>query len=83
MMALGAIQYLQDHDIKNVLVAGFDNLSEAQASLENGQLQATVDQQAALQGYTGVAYAIDLLNGQNVPSETIMEPKLVTSDMLQ
>lgn len=83
MMALGAIQYLQDHDIQNVLVAGFDNLSEAQASLENGQLQATVDQQAALQGYTGVAYAVDLLNGQDVPSETIMEPKLVTSDMLQ
>lgn len=78
MMALGAIQYLQDFSIKNVLVVGFDNLEEAQLALSSGALQATVDQQASVQGYTGVQYAFKLLQGEEVPAETLVDTQLIT-----
>jgi ribose transport system substrate-binding protein len=79
MMALGAIQYLQDFSIKNVLVVGFDNLEEAQLALSTGALQATVDQQASVQGYTGVQYAVKLLQGEQVPAETLVDTQLITA----
>lgn len=77
MMALGAIQYLQKSNHKNVSVGGFDALDEAKKAIADDTLQATIDQQADLQGYTGIKYAIQLINGENVPEETMLETKLV------
>ena len=64
MMALGVIQYLEESNRKDVLLAGFDNLSEAKAAIKQGKMSDTIDQQALLQGYTGVKIAIDLINGK-------------------
>jgi ribose transport system substrate-binding protein len=83
MMALGAIQYLDEKQIANVLVAGFDNLQEAQAAVRAGKLASTIDQQAALQGYKGVEYAVKLLNGETVPPLTFVDVILVTKDSLK
>ena len=83
MMALGAVQYLDEKKITNVLVAGFDNLQEAQQSIKDGKMASTIDQQAALQGYTGVEYAVKLLNGETVPPVTFVDVILVTKDSLK
>lgn len=83
MMALGAIQYLDEKQIANVLVAGFDNLQEAQTAVRAGKLASTIDQQAALQGYKGVEFAVKLLNGETVPPLTFVDVILVTKDSLK
>jgi ribose transport system substrate-binding protein len=83
MMALGVIQYLDENNLNNVLVAGFDNLQEAQKAIREGKLQNTIDQQAALQGYTGVEYAVKILKGDTVALETLVNVILVTKDTLK
>jgi len=65
MMALGVIQYLDERGRKDVLIAGFDALSEAKTAISKGKMSDTIDQQASLQGYTGVKIAEDLINGKN------------------
>ncbi len=78
MMALGLVQYLKDSSRHNVLVAGFDNLAEVRTAIEEGTIAATVDQRADLQGYTGVQYAVKLINGGKVDAETYIPVKVVT-----
>ena len=78
MMALGAIQFLQKNNLKNVRVAAFDNLKEAQTAILEGFLQVTIDQKPADQGYKGIAYAIKILRGEKVPLITTIETKLIT-----
>ena len=58
MMALGALKYLQESGKADVKVAGFDALSEAMTEIKTGHLHATIDQQAAEQGYQGVVMAL-------------------------
>jgi ribose transport system substrate-binding protein len=83
MMALGVIQYLNEKRKTNVLVAGFDNLQEAQQAVREGKLQATIDQQAALQGYTGVQFAVKLLKGEKAAPTTYVDVILVTKATLK
>ncbi|MCG3208033.1 MAG: D-allose-binding periplasmic protein [Anaerolineae bacterium] len=80
MMAFGAIRYLAETGHNNVLVAAYDALAEAKEAIRNGQLQSTIDQQAALQGYTGVQFAVRALEGETLPAETILDVKLVTGE---
>ncbi len=82
MMALGMIQYLKEINRKDVLVAGFDNLSDARTAIGEGWLQCTIDQQADLQGYKGVESAVALLNGKQVESITYVPVRLVTKETL-
>ena len=82
MMALGAVQYLQDAGMQGVLVAGYDNLDEVQDALKQGALVATIDQQAAEQGYLGVQYAVRALKNETLPAETLVDVQLVTADSL-
>ncbi|MBX3686900.1 MAG: substrate-binding domain-containing protein, partial [Rhodocyclaceae bacterium] len=79
MMALGAIKYLADAGKSNVRVAGFDALAEARSLIGQGVLQATIDQQAAEQGYQGVLYAMRLIRGETLPAETLLNVKLVSA----
>ena len=79
IMAIGAIKYLQESGKKNVKVVGFDALSEAIAEIKAGRMLATIDQQAAEQGYQGVALAIRLTQGTTVPTTTTIDTKLVTA----
>jgi ribose transport system substrate-binding protein len=77
MMALGAIKYLSDAGKSKVKVVGFDALPETRSFLDNGTLVATIDQQAAEQGYQGVLYAMRLLKGEALPAETLLNVKLI------
>ena len=83
MMALGVIEYLKENDIKDVLVAGFDNLDDARKAIKEGTLSVTIDQQADIQGYTGVMKVIDLIEGREVPNETFVPVKVITKKELQ
>lgn len=83
MMALGVVQYLKDTNRKDVLVAGFDDLDDAKKALKEGTLAVTIDQQADVQGYTGVKEAIDLLKGKSVESETMIPVKVITQKDLK
>jgi len=80
MMALGVIKYLQDSGRKGVLVAGYDALDDARAAVKNGTMAATIDQQAAEQGYQGVALAVRALKGQSVPAMLMIDSHLVTAN---
>lgn len=80
MMAFGVIQYLQENGKKDVKVAAYDALAEAMPLLKDGSLQATIDQQAAIQAYTGVQYAIQALQGQQLPPVTLLPVLLVTKE---
>ncbi|PRC91224.1 substrate-binding domain-containing protein [Solimicrobium silvestre] len=83
MMALGAIQYLADSGRKNVLVVGYDALDEARAAIKAGTMLATVDQQAAEQGYQGVALAVRALKGEKIPPVLIIDTRVITADTLK
>ncbi|MCX9155978.1 substrate-binding domain-containing protein [Niveibacterium sp. 24ML] len=79
MMALGVLKYLQDSKREGVKLAGYDALAEALAEVKAGRLTATVDQQAAEQGFQGVALALKLARGEAVPPETVIDTRLVTA----
>ncbi|MDO8286723.1 MAG: substrate-binding domain-containing protein [Rhodoferax sp.] len=79
MMAIGAIKYLQESGKTKVSVVGYDALAEAMTEIKGGRMAATVDQQAAEQGYQGVALALQLINGGKVPTMTLIDTRLVTA----
>ena len=83
MMALGAIKYLQDSGRKNVAVIGYDALDEAKAAIATGAMVATVDQQAAEQGYQGIALAVRRLKGEAIPPVLMVQPQMVTAETLK
>ena len=83
MMALGVIQYLKETNKKDVLVAGFDNLDDMKSAIKDGWAVATVDQQADLQGYTGVQAAVKLIKNQAVDPVVYVDAKLITKDVLK
>ena len=83
MMALGTIKYLNESRRSDVLVAGYDALSEAKQAIKAGELMVTIDQQASLQGYEGIKCALDLINGVPVKQEQIIDVKVITSTNLE
>lgn len=80
MMALGVIQYLNDNERDDVMVAGYDALNEAKDAIRDGDLLATIDQQAALQGYMGVESAVRALNGETLEPIILVDVLLVTNE---
>lgn len=83
MMALGVVKYLQETGKKQVLVAGFDGMDDAKASIRAGQMAASIDQQAANQGYQGVITALAILRGESVPEIVEVDAALITADSLK
>jgi ribose transport system substrate-binding protein len=82
MMALGALAYLGSSAHPDVLVAGFDALSEAIEAVRAGTLLCTIDQQPAEQGFLGVQAAVQALNGETLPSEIMLDVLLISQDTL-
>lgn len=82
MMALGVLQYLQEQERTDVFVTAFDALDEAKAVLGDGVLVATIDQQAALQGYKGIEVAVRLLQGEQIRGEELVDVLLVTAETM-
>ena len=83
MMAIGAIKYLQESGRTKVTVVGYDALGEAITEIKAGRMDATVDQQAAEQGYKGVAVALRLVKGETVQPITLIDTRLVTAESLK
>jgi ribose transport system substrate-binding protein len=83
MMAMGASKYLQEAGKVNVKVVGFDALSEVLTEIKAGHIAATVDQQAAAQGYQGVSLALRLIKGEAVAPTTMIETRLITATDLK
>jgi ribose transport system substrate-binding protein len=83
MMALGAIKYLRDTGRNGVRVAGYDANGQALEEIKAGHMLATVDQQAAEQGYQGVALALKLVRGSSVPPVTLIDTRLITNANLK
>lgn len=79
MMALGAAKYLQDAGKTKVKVAGYDALPDALTEIKAGRLGATIDQQAAEQGYQGVVLAMRLIKGEKVEALNLIDTRLVTA----
>lgn len=78
MMALGTMKYLQEKGNTRARVAGYDALAEAIDEIKAGRMVATVDQQAAEQGFQGVAAAVRLLKGEKVAPLTLVDTRLIT-----
>ena len=83
MMALGAIEYLQSSGRNDVLVAAFDALDQAKDAIRAGTLVATVDQQAAEQGYQGVLFAHRALAAEKLPLVMFIDTKIITTDNIK
>jgi ribose transport system substrate-binding protein len=77
MMALGVVHYIQEFGKKNILIAGFDNLEEARKATKIGEMQVTVDQKPSEQGYIGVKSAVQLLKGEKVSLETMINVEII------
>jgi ribose transport system substrate-binding protein len=80
MMALGVIAALREARRDDVLVAGYDALDEAREAIRANELQVTVDQQPARQGYLGVQFAVRMMRGESAPAEHRVDTILVTAD---
>ena len=79
VMAIGALKYLAESKKTSVKVVGYDALSEAIAEIKAGKMAATIDQQAAEQGYQGVALAVRMARSEAVPAVTTIDTRLVTA----
>lgn len=76
-MALGALKALQDSNLNDVLVVGFDATDDAVASVQKGDMAATIAQQPKLIGETAVDLAHRFLSGEKVESFAPVELKLI------
>jgi ABC-type sugar transport system substrate-binding protein len=79
-MAIGAIQALKSAGVAmdDVIVAGIDATQDALASMEAGDLDVTVFQNAAGQGKGALDAALSLANGEEVEQKVFIPFELVT-----
>lgn len=78
MMAMGVLQYAQEKNIKNLLIAAYDDIPDARKMIQDGKMHSTVNQQADMQGYYGAKFAFERSIGKEVPLEKIVDVRLVT-----
>lgn len=83
MMAIGAIKYLQEAGKTQVKVVGYDALDEAVVEIKAGRMNATIDQQAAAQGYQGIFLAYQLVLGKQIPASSTIDTRLISADTLK
>lgn len=76
-MALGALKALQDANMKDVLVVGFDATDDAVISVQKGDMAATIAQQPKLIGETAVNLSHRFLSGKKVESFAPVKLKLI------
>lgn len=84
MMALGAIQAIDAAGkTGEIYVTSYDNLEAAQAAILEGKMHATIEQNPALMGYYGVKFALDAVNGKEIPKEYMVPLKVVDRLVLE
>lgn len=79
-MALGALKALQDANMNDVLVVGFDATDDAIDSVNKGDMAATIAQQPLLIGETAVDLAHRFLSGEKVETFAPVELKLIIKE---
>ena len=79
-MALGALKALQDANMNDVLVVGFDATDDAIDSVNKGDMAATIAQQPLLIGETAVDLAHRFLSGEKVETFAPVELKLIINE---
>jgi ribose transport system substrate-binding protein len=79
-MALGAVNALKG---KDVLVAGFDNITAVQALIKEGRILCTVDQHADLIAVNGITYAMEILETKQTPQNQETPVDLITAESLR
>jgi len=76
-MALGAIKAIEAAK-RDIVVVGFDGTDDAVKAVNDGELLATVAQQAGMIGSMGVEVADKILKGESVPEYTPVALKVIT-----
>ncbi|WP_138160539.1 ribose ABC transporter substrate-binding protein RbsB [Peptoniphilus catoniae] len=75
-MALGALEAIKASG-RDMIVVGFDATDDAVASVEAGELAATIAQQPGLMGEKAIEAAISVINGETVESSIPVDLQLV------
>lgn len=88
LMAVGAISALEENGNKvggedGVLVAGLDGNLIALESINEGKMFATIYDWSIIQGYVSVQQAYDLIQGKEVPEETLTIGTIITADNVE
>lgn len=77
LMALGALQYLQETGRQHVLLLGFDGIDEAKGAIRAGTMTGSIVSPSNEFGYQAVKLLSRRIRGENVPSLTILDGKLI------
>ncbi len=79
-MALGVLQALDLMNLKNIRVAGYDNIESVRNAIRIGKISATVEQHPELMGEYGVMLAWKKVNGDAVPDTMSTPLHLITPE---
>lgn len=80
-MALGAVEAAREAgNLKDVAIVGFDAIEDALNAIEKGDMAATVAQQPDLLGKLSAESAAQIIDGESVEEEQLIEVKLVTAE---
>ena len=79
-MALGALKALQDANLNDVIVVGFDATDDAVESVKKGEMAATVAQQPEIIGSLGIETMDKVLKGESVDSFIPVELQLIARE---
>ena len=82
-MALGAVAALKAAGRRDVLVAGFDNITAVRELVKDGRILATADQHADRLAVYGIEYALDTFKTQAAPRDRETPVDLVTAESLE
>lgn len=85
LMAMGAVTALEESGRTvsgdgGVVVAGLDGNIIALQSIREGKMYATIYDWSILQGYYSVMQANDLIEGREVPEETLTKGSIITAE---
>lgn len=75
-MALGALETIEARGLK-IIVIGFDGTIEAINAVKSGKMTATISQQPEKIGEQAIQQALSYKNKQSIPSEVLVEVKLI------
>ena len=81
LLALGAAKAAKELK-RQVAIGGYDNLVETHQVILNGDIVATIDQNAEAQGYEGVKTLNQLMQGKMVQATTLLKATVVAKEQL-
>jgi ribose transport system substrate-binding protein len=83
LMALGALQYLQETGRQQVMVLGFDGIDEAKEAIRLGTMKGSIVSPSYEFGYQGVKLIVRRIRGEKIPTLTTLDAKLIMADDLK